>query len=347
MSENLESGGPKGFCTNCGSQTRLGNAFCVHCGVRLSSNASAAPNAFDGDGPSQIPVSSVSSQTANLKESFLYSKRKVVGWLRDLPTGIKIALGILILLVFVLLMTRIAMILAVVALVISILGIVFGVTRRKRITSWSVAAGVSVLVLATGGVTSALSENDVAGTFSGPAEGQYEVGNVDEPAANVPPELEPIVEDWPDDGPPLFLPTRLPFDVAETIVKDSSSGSYEIRGEVGSSSPKIEYTVLGKSFGFLSYPMPGASSFSIDGRSYTFVVEAESPQAGSYSIQFWEEVGSGGAEQYAEDDSLRNFRISLTDFPNEANGFAPTPPDEYIAMVQSIVRIDSSDGSYE
>ncbi len=205
MSEEGREGQPQRYCTNCGAQTRPGNAYCVSCG------AGVAPARTDGTGAqgSGADTGDASGGPSGFPGMSAFSPRAPREALRDLPRRFieasaakKAALGVACLLALVALaglsalLSPVLAVAAVLVFGVSLIGLVVRTGQRlagqrASLWGWGITAAASlVLAFASAGVSGALySEGSAGGSGSdleGPANGEAAYATRDELAYQQP-----------------------------------------------------------------------------------------------------------------------------------------------------------------
>lgn len=160
------------------------------------------------------------------------------------------------------------------------------------------------------------------------------------------PELQELADSWPSSGSndPLFLPTHLPFPLAE-VWTNPTGGPYEIRGEErgGGDDPAYLEIQQGYSVPYNSWfpswsPSPEPSIVVINGEPYYYADLSEVDPLGrpNYRVVFWKQ---------SDEDLAVDGRPVQTLSMNEINhysdpDYAVPSHEEFIRMFESVVRID-------
>lgn len=140
-----DSDQPQRFCRNCGAQVRSGNAFCVSCGVNLSSDLQS----------SNHPTHEEASVASQQRLQGLYEKARV-SWSR-LDTRVKWGVLGIVGIVLLILLSPIAKWVSIVALSISVLILIVQAVRREPLKQWGIlSAALLISVWMFSGMSSAI-----------------------------------------------------------------------------------------------------------------------------------------------------------------------------------------------
>lgn len=369
MLENTGSERSQGNCANCGAEIRPGTAFCISCGAPLTPEPEEPGPTNPEQNPSeeQSPFDSLLVQlrgtVIRLREfisgSATDNLRRLPGralsWFRDLPGAPKLVLVGVTVLVLLVLLSLVALLAAALLFGVSLIALVIRMSQGGSLKGWSMVAVASLVsVFVFGGISGALYGTSFVGSSApdtgdaneavreGPGEGAD-----DGPAYTVPPEgeaqgstvygsidpeLEEIIDAWrsSDTESPLFLPTYLPFPVAEVEADPHGAGQQEYylwSDNTIEISNYIRIVLLGPASTPSSYF--AQDTITIDGRDYPYRLD-EQPSPGNYVVLLWVDTERG--EEYM-------YQVDM----NTAVLGPPLPPEEFAEVVSSMERIDPSD----
>jgi hypothetical protein len=368
---------PQRYCTNCGAQVRPGTAFCVSCGASLTPGAQEVgptnPGPTPSEGSSLFDTLLVQLRRAVNRLREILSgvdandlrrlPGRILGWFRDLPSVLTLVLVGSIVVILAVLLSPLAALISALVFGVSVIALIVRVAQRGSVKGWGTVAVASlVLMFAFGGISGALygtgfvgssapdtgDANEVVGggpaegVDDGPAytaspEGAAQDGTV---YGSMDPELEKIIDDWHSSGTesPLFLPTHVPFPVAEVEVHPSAAGQQDYfiwsDSTIGFSS-FLRMVLIGPATAPSSYFSQG--TIEIDGRYYPYA-EDESVtgdmdrEPGHYVVLLWVDTEQG--EEYM-------YQVEMNTAAYLSQN--PLPIEEFVKVVTSMERLDPSD----
>jgi hypothetical protein len=170
---------PQRYCTHCGAEIRLGNAFCVSCGASLRlADTGPKPSGRSGR-PASDSGRVLRYATDGIRETFSRLRaenlRSVPSrarrWFGGLPIAVKATLAVLVLLALFTVLSPLGAVVAAVVFAVSMIALIIRVAQRRSVMGWGTTAVASLaLALAFSGVSSVLYGGGLTtGTEQGPS----------------------------------------------------------------------------------------------------------------------------------------------------------------------------------